>query len=113
MKKRLLVLISLLSLSTTSCYQLAPKEQVRGVVVSTERVQSSESSVYRVGLMTSSGAQTFVNVDALEIGKFNSGDIQTTLASYEKNGQEVCLEVYGWRVPFLSMFKNVKGICPL
>lgn len=74
----------------------------------TERVTTSESSQYRVYL---TGGEVFQNVDAIEIGKFNSSSIQSLLNEAYQNQSEVCLDVYGWRVPWLSMFENVRGFC--
>lgn len=77
----------------------------------TERT-GGENSHYRVAVdEIEFGPEMFVNVDALEIGKFNSGTIQAQLSTYQESGQTVCLEVYGWRIPFLSMFENIKGFC--
>lgn len=47
--------------------------------------------------------ETFENTDLLFGGKFNSSDIQGKL----KRGKTYTAEVYGWRVPFFSMYRNI------
>jgi len=47
--------------------------------------------------------ETFENTDLLFGGKFNSSDIQGKL----KRGETYTAEVYGWRVPFFSMYRNI------
>jgi hypothetical protein len=77
----------------------------------TERT-GGEDSHYRFSVQETSGiSEMFTNVDALEIGKFNSGTLQARLASAQASQEVVCLEVYGWRVPWLSAFENVRSFC--
>jgi len=47
--------------------------------------------------------ETFENTDLLFGGKFNSSDIQGKL----KRGETYTADVYGWRVPFFSMYRNI------
>ena len=47
--------------------------------------------------------ETFENTDLLFEGKFNSSDIQGKL----KRGETYTAKVYGWRVPFFSMYRNI------
>lgn len=47
--------------------------------------------------------ETFENTDMLFAGKFNSSDVQGKLfvdSTYTAT-------VYGWRIPFLSMYRNL------
>lgn len=108
MKKLILtLLLSGVVLSSTGCYYIAPKRCVAGNVNMTERVNSGESSHYRVYM---DNGEVFQNVDALEIGKFNSSTLQSQLNQAYQNKEKVSVGVYGWRIPWLSMFENVKSI---
>lgn len=51
-------------------------------------------------------SETFENTDMLWIGKFNSSDIQGRLVV----DSTYTAVVYGWRVPFLSMYRNIGEI---
>jgi hypothetical protein len=108
MKKFLLLVVLIPVLSLQSCAWIAPSRQVHGKVTMTERITTSESSHYRVYM---TGGEVFVNIDAIEIGKFNSSSLQSLLNEAYQNQNEVCVEVYGWRIPWLSMFENVRGFC--
>jgi hypothetical protein len=50
--------------------------------------------------------ETLENTDSLAYLKFNSSDIQGRL----KIGQTYTAKVYGWRVPFLSMYRNIVSV---
>jgi len=109
--KKALFLIALVPLVTLqSCAWIAPERMVSGKVTMTERISTSESSHYRVYL---TGGEVFVNRDALEIGKFNSSSIQSLLNESYQNQKDTCLRVYGWRIPWLSAFENVRSIEPV
>lgn len=47
--------------------------------------------------------ETFENTDLFWIGKFNSSDIQGQL----QPNRAYRVTVYGWRVPYLSMYRNI------
>lgn len=109
--KKLCFLIALVPLvALQSCAWVAPERMVSGKVTMTERISTSESSHYRVYL---TGGEVFVNIDALEIGKFNSSSIQSLLNEKYQKQEDVCLRVYGWRIPWLSAFENVRAIEPI
>lgn len=59
----------------------------------------SVSSKYLVFTET----ETFENTDCLRRFKFNSSDIHGSL----KIGETYHVKVYGWRVPLLSMYRNI------
>lgn len=50
--------------------------------------------------------ETFENTDSFAIFKFNSSDIQGRL----QIGNEYRVTVYGFRIPFLSSYRNIKSI---
>ena len=49
--------------------------------------------------------EVFENTDSLFRMKFNSSDLQGSL----KKGETYQCDVYGWRVPFLSSYRNLVG----
>jgi hypothetical protein len=52
--------------------------------------------------------ETFENTDSLYMLKWSSSDLQNDL----KDGQEYQVLVYGWRIPFLSWYRNIVEIQP-
>ena len=64
-----------------------------------ERSGNSVSSKYLVFTET----ETFENTDCLARFKFNSSDVQGRL----KTGETYTVDVYGWRIPFLSAYRNI------
>lgn len=64
-----------------------------------ERVTSNDSSVYLVF----TDEETFSNEDSLLFLKFNSSDLHGKFGE----GKAYDMKVQGWRVPFLSMYRNV------
>jgi hypothetical protein len=52
--------------------------------------------------------ETFSNEDTLFHGKFNSSDLYGKI----KAGRTYKMQVYGWRIPFLSMYRNIVSITP-
>lgn len=64
-----------------------------------KRNGNSVSSKYLVFTET----ETFENTDCLARFKFNSSDVQGRL----KTGETYTVDVYGWRIPFLSAYRNI------
>ena len=50
--------------------------------------------------------ETLENIDSFAYLKFNSSDIQGRI----KVGQTYTAKVYGWRVPILSMYRNIVSV---
>lgn len=67
-----------------------------------ERIQDGESSKYLI--FTDKGV--FENTDTLLRWKFNSSDVYSAL----KVGKEYDVDVYGWRVPFFSVYPNIVSV---
>lgn len=75
------------------------EQEITITVKHKERVVSKETSKYLVW----SEDETFENRDSLIKGKFNSSDLYGEL---EKDHTYKC-KVYGWRVQFLSWYRNI------
>lgn len=68
---------------------------------------SGESISSKFVVYTDKGV--FENTDSMLFMKFNSADVQNEL----KVGQEYRVTVAGWRVPFLSYYKNILEVKPV
>lgn len=82
----------------TTCSHMS-RETVQTKILDKDRVVTDESSKYLVYGET----EVFENTDSILEGKFSSSDIQGHLVI----GECYQLEVYGWRVPFLSRYRNI------
>jgi hypothetical protein len=80
--------------------KLNTKETFNAVVIGKDSVSMGESgSQYRI----ETEDETFKNVDAPFLGKWDSSDVQRKATI----GKEHTITAYGWRVPFLSMYRNI------
>jgi hypothetical protein len=111
MKNRIIIFASII-LFTGILYELAwfsTAAQTTITVTDKERIVENDgekvSSKYIV--YTDKGA--YENTDILFLGKFNSSDLQGQLIT----GKTYEVTVYGWRIPFLSMYKNITNVKPI
>ena len=73
-------------------------------ITNKERVYQSEDSKYLVfGEDVNGSSLVFENTDSLFYGKWNSSNIQGQF----KEGNTYTIKVYGYRIPFLSMYENI------
>jgi hypothetical protein len=68
-------------------------------VTEKERVVSKDTSKYLIF----TDREVLRNTDSLWLLKFNSSDVYGQI----KIGDVCSFQVYGWRVPFLSMYRNI------
>ena len=66
---------------------------------SKERINDGDSSKYLIFCEE----EVFENTDQWLVGKFNSSDFYKNL----KIGKKYNLKVCGWRIPFLSWYRNI------
>lgn len=92
-----------------SAYQLGTKETVTVTVTGKERVTSGSGDSLSHKYLVFTEHETFQNTDALFHWKYNSSDIQGKL----RDGEVYRFEVYGWRIPFFSMYRNITSIQPV
>lgn len=71
-------------------------------VTDKERIVTGSGSKYLVFTEN----EVFENIDSIIYAKFNSSDLQGKL----KRGQTYTVKVYGWRIPFLSSYRNIVSI---
>lgn len=77
-------------------------EEIEIKVTDKERINELKSSKYLIFTET----ETFENSDTILYLKFDSSDVYSNL----KQGEEYKVLVYGWRIPFLSMYRNIVRI---
>lgn len=94
-----MVVVILTMLAISPMYAYLTRAEITCNVDSKERVVKSESSKYLIFC----DEEVLENTDSLWYWKWNSSDIYRDL----KEGQKFNLRVYGWRVPFLSMYRNI------
>lgn len=82
-------------------YQTA--ETVTFTVTDKETIATSDGENVSSKYIVFTENETFENTDLFFGGKFNSSDIQGKL----KKGKTYTAKVYGWRVPFFSMYRNI------
>ncbi|MFA5376067.1 MAG: hypothetical protein WC455_10010 [Dehalococcoidia bacterium] len=97
--KYLIILAVVAILAIAIGFPLMTSETVTITVTDKERVVDSGDSKYLVFTET----EVFENTDCLALGKFNSSDVYGQL----EIGETYQVQVYGWRIPFLSMYRNI------
>ncbi len=107
MKKYLYAVVAVVILIGASVlYRLATVETLENVtfIKNGERVCSSDNSCK---FLEYASDETFENTDEWIFLKFNSGDVHRLISA-----GTVCqsVKVYGWRVPFLSWYRNIVSI---
>lgn len=101
--KKILPILFLLAMLTPIVLYYTSSEQVTITVSDKERTtESSGKSVDSKYLIFTEG-EVFQNTDAITFFKFNSSDIQGQL--HQDSTYNVV--VVGWRVPFLSWYRNI------
>ena len=78
-------------------------ETVTIEVVSKERVTKGTGENMESKYMVFTETEVFENTDVLWFWKWNSSDVQGKL----KANDTYNVKVVGWRVPFLSMYRNI------
>lgn len=108
MKKNIiaLVVIFLLSFVGYGYLYYNSTETVTIEVVDKERITVTEGETVTSKYLIFSDSEVFENEDSLIFGKFNSSDFQGKLHV----GETYIVTVVGWRVPFLSMYRNIISV---
>lgn len=73
------------------------------VVIEKERVVTGSGDNIQSRYLIFTEQEVFENTDSMLYLKFNSSDIYGRI----KRGDVCSFQVYGWRVPFLSMYRNI------
>lgn len=100
-----LAIVGLFVFSISAHY--TTQEWVAIEVLSTDRechtVSTDEGSRIECQYMVFTDVEVFRNVDSLLSFKWNSADVQRQL----RPGERYEVRVTGWRIPFLSSFRNI------
>lgn len=78
------------------------KDDITITVIEKQRISSEKSSKYLIFTEN----EVFENTDVLLLGKFNSSDLYGKF----KAGDTYQVQVIGWRVPFMSWYRNIVRI---
>lgn len=87
-------------------YQVAyytSNESIEVTINDKERVTKSSGESITSVYMVYTDKGVFENTDEMLLGKFDSADVQNEL----EVGQTYLVEVIGWRIPFMSTFRNI------
>jgi hypothetical protein len=83
-------------MSTIQSLEITIKEKwIKGI---------TEGQIYLIGTEN----EVFANEDELMVFKFNSSDYWNNI----EEGKKYKVEVIGWRIPFLSMYRNIIKLEP-
>jgi len=100
-----IVIVCLVLLLISGCfyYNYGTDEWVMFTVKKTERVVKSTSEGSSSKYLVFTETEVFENTDSLMWWKWNSSDVYGEL----EEGQTYNARVYGWRIPFLSCYRNI------
>lgn len=88
----------------TGLFHFGTRDTVRDVVVTgKERIVESSGDKTSSRYLIFTKQETFENTDSMFALKFNSSDLYGRL----KEGMTCTFQVTGWRVPFLSSYRNI------
>jgi len=104
--KRLIFVILIVVIGLTAAYQYATVDEVEITVTEKERIVKSDGGDVTSYYLVFGENETFKNEDAMFHGKFRSSDLQGKL----KVGETYNVKVFGWRVGFLSSYRNIVKI---
>ncbi len=106
-----LIVIVVLMLAMVGCNAAVAhgtKDTVDFKVVRLERVTSGSGDGASSKYLVFTDGETFENTDSLWHGKFNSSDVYGHL----QVGKHYRANVYGWRIPFMSSYRNIIDVEP-
>lgn len=99
------LLIAFVLIFGASCLPHCSRGTVTAKVTDKERINQQDTGYYLVY----TDREVFRNSDAWIEGKFNSSDVQGAL----RTDRCYRFEVYGWRVPMFSFYRNIVDYTPV
>lgn len=100
------VFVVTIALSAIFTYTTIDSVTVR--IEDKERVTTGSGESISSKYLIFTDVETFENTDSILFLKFNSSDLYSSL----KRGELYTLKVCGWRIPFLSSYRNILNIEP-
>lgn len=104
--KKLLIILLLLLLLIYPLFYFSSVEIIEITINDKERITTGSGENISSRFIVYTEDEVFENSDALWFWKFNSTDFQNKL----KVGETYEVKVVGWRVPFLSWYRNIVEI---
>lgn len=100
-----LIIAALLLLLLVGCPAAiySSEETLAITVVKTERVTSGSGDTLSSKYLVWTKSEVFQNSDSFLYLKFNSSDLYTKF----EPGAKLTVRVVGWRIPFLSSYRNI------
>jgi len=95
--------IFLFFFAISALYNFGTEDYVTFTVESKERIVTGSGDSTSSKWVIFTDIEVFKNVDTIFRFKFNSADIQGEL----KEGKTYNAKVYGWRIGFFSMYRNI------
>ena len=103
---RVIGIAGLILLATLfSALYVSSAEVVQFTVTDKERIVTGSGDTSSSKYLVFTETEVLQNSDSLLFLKFSSSDIQGSL----KEGSTYQAKVAGWRIPFLSMYRNIVG----
>ena len=103
MKKILFIVIIVVGIFIYPVLKYSSINTVEVKISDKERITTGSGSDISSKFLVYTENEVFENTDALMVLKFNSADVQNDL----KVDSTYNVKVIGWRVPFLSMYRNI------
>ncbi len=93
-----IIIIGAIILVVNVFYQYGTVNTIDFIAVNKERIETK--------YLIFTKNETFKNTDTILHLKFNSSDVYRSI----KKGKAYKAKIYGWRVPFLSMYRNILSV---
>lgn len=97
------VVLSFLFLGMGGFIAHGTQETITITVTDTERIVTGSGETLSSKYLVFTETETFENTDTLWFGKWNSSDLQGQL----RPGKTYTVRVCGFRIPFLSSYRNI------
>lgn len=101
--KTLIVLLIIVACAIYPVLFYSSSETVEITIKDKERITTGKGENLDSKFIIYTNNEVFKNTDELLFFKFNSADFQNNL----EVGKTYTVKVVGWRVPFLSMYRNI------
>ena len=99
-----LLIVALISISPIIAY--SSKAEIEFTVKSKERIMDGNGGSMSSKYLIFTDTEVFENTDSLWYWKWNSSDVYNKI----EVGSTYKAEIYGYRIPVLSMYRNILNI---
>ena len=102
----IIFVLFVVAISCSVLYSYCTADIINITVTDKERVVTTNGESVTSKYLVFTETETFENTDSLAYFKWDSSDVQGQL----KVGKTYRVKVYGWRIPFLSVYRNIVSI---